>query len=554
MKNANWIVALVVGAAIGFVAGQAVNKGSGSGPSGSVAVGPSDQGKTTKDLPGNYLKEADLPAGTIPSNLTEQQKYAVLMAINDKSCTCGCSNDTIAKCRKNDPTCTTSPKLIDEAVQAARQGKSSHDIIAMLGGGGGAGGANPSAAPKPPSPPPSQVRKVATGDGYAKGAKDAKVTIVEFSDFQCPFCSRVEPTIKQVEDKYGSDVRIVWRNEPLPFHPNAMPAAEAAMAAGAQGKFWQMHDLMYANQKDLGPATYEKWAQQIGLDMSKFKADLASHKYQAAVKADADYAQSVGANGTPNFFIDGRQMVGAQPFDAFSKIIDEEIGKAKELQGKGLKGDALYQAELDANIKSQPAAPAAPQGGAAPNPNERKMVAVGHAPVRGAPNAPVTIVMFSDFQCPFCGRVEPTVKQIEDTYGDKVKIVWKNQPLPFHPNAMPAAKAAMAAYKQGKFWEMHDLIFSNQQAENDATYEKYAQQIGLDMAKWKADKESPDVAAQITADSNEGKSVGANGTPAFFINGVNVVGAQPFDKFKSVIDEELKNGGKKPMMMVKNKG
>jgi protein-disulfide isomerase len=457
MKNLNWIVALIVGAALGFVAGQAINKGSGA--SNAAAVAAADKAKPLAKPP----------------------------------------------------------------------------------------------TPPRPTPPPSQVRKIATGDGsYAKGAKDPKVTIVEFSDFQCPFCSRVEPTIKQIEDKYGNDVRIVWRNEPLPFHPNAMPAAEAAMAAGAQGKFWQMHDLMYANQRELSPASYEKWAQQIGLDMSKFKADLASHKYQAAVKADADYAQSVGANGTPNFFIDGRQLVGAQPFDAFSKIIDEEIGKAKDLQGKGLKGDALYQAEVDANVKSQPAAPAAPQGGAPANPNERKMVAVGHAPVRGSPNAPVTIVMFSDFQCPFCSRVEPTVKQIEDTYGDKVKIVWKNQPLPFHPNAMPAAKAAMAAYKQGKFWEMHDLLFANQQQENDANYEKWAQQIGLDVAKWKADKESPEIAAQITADSDEGKSVGANGTPAFFINGINVVGAQPFDKFKSVIDDELKNPHKGPMMIGKN--
>jgi protein-disulfide isomerase len=310
---------------------------------------------------------------------------------------------------------------------------------------------------------------------------------------------------------------------------------------------------MYANQKDLGGGAYEKWAQQIGLDMSKFKADLASHKYQAAVKADADYAQSVGANGTPNFFIDGRQLVGAQPIDSFSKIIDEEIAKAKQLQGQGLKGDALYQAEVDANIKSQPPPSAAPQGGAPANPNERKVVAVGNAPVRGAANAPVTIVMFSDFQCPFCSRVEPTVKQIEDTYGDKVKIVWKNQPLPFHPNAMPAARAAMAAGKQGKFWEMHDLLFANQKDLNDASYEKWAQQIGLNMSKWKADMNSPEVSAQITADSNEGKAVGANGTPAFFIDGISVVGAQPFEKFKSVIDDELKNGGK-PAQMIAGHG
>ncbi len=527
MKNANWIVALIVGLAIGFVTGQAVNRSGGSS-SGAVAAG--DQGKTPADLPSNYLKEGDLPAGTL-TGLTDNQKYVVLKAINEKPCTCGCTNDTIAKCRKNDPTCTTAPDLIRKAVEMARQGRSSADVEAALGGGN----AHPQ---RPSGPPPSQVRKVAVGDGYAKGPKDAKVTIVEFSDFQCPFCGRVEPTLTQIMAKYGQDVRLVWRNEPLPFHPNALPAAEAAMAAGAQGKFWQMHDLLFANQRDLNDANYEKWAQQIGLDMKRFKADIAAKKYEEKIKADSNYANSVGAMGTPNFFIDGRQLVGAQPFDSFKSIIEQEIAKADALLKKGTAPAALYDALVDENLKSQPAAPApgAPPGS---NPNERKDVAVGSAPVKGPADAPVTIVEFSDFQCPFCSRVEPTIKQIESAYGDKIRFAWKNQPLPFHPNAMPAAKAAMAAYRQGKFWQMHDLLFANQRDLNDANYEKWAQQIGLDMAKFKKDMASPAVADEIAADSKEGQRLGANGTPSFFINGRSVVGAQPFESFKSVIDSEL---------------
>ena len=527
MKNANWIVALIVGLAIGFVTGQAVNRSGGSS-SGAVAAG--DQGKTPADLPSNYLKEGDLPAGTL-TGLTDNQKYVVLKAINEKPCTCGCTNDTIAKCRKNDPTCTTAPDLIRKAVEMARQGRSSADVEAALGGGN----AHPQ---RPSGPPPSQVRKVAVGDGYAKGPKDAKVTIVEFSDFQCPFCGRVEPTLTQIMAKYGQDVRLVWRNEPLPFHPNALPAAEAAMAAGAQGKFWQMHDLLFANQRDLNDANYEKWAQQIGLDMKRFKADIAAKKYEEKIKADSNYANSVGAMGTPNFFIDGRQLVGAQPFDSFKSIIEQEIAKADALLKKGTAPAGLYDALVDENLKSQPAAPApgAPPGS---NPNERKDVAVGSAPVKGPADAPVTIVEFSDFQCPFCSRVEPTIKQIESAYGDKIRFAWKNQPLPFHPNAMPAAKAAMAAYRQGKFWQMHDLLFANQRDLNDANYEKWAQQIGLDMAKFKKDMASPAVADEIAADSKEGQRLGANGTPSFFINGRSVVGAQPFESFKSVIDSEL---------------
>jgi protein-disulfide isomerase len=169
-------------------------------------------------------------------------------------------------------------------------------------------------------------------------------------------------------------------------------------------------------------------------------------------------------------------------------------------------------------------------------------VDIAGSPVKGSPRAPVTIVVFSDFQCPFCGRAEPTVKQLEDEYKDKLKVVWKNQPLPFHPNAMPAAKAAMAANKQGKFWEMHDKLFSNQQALGDAIYAQYAKELGLDMAKFNADLNSPEIAQSIQKDMQEGASLGANGTPTFFINGRQLVGAQPIDQFKQVIDDELKKG------------
>src|SRR5207302_10573050 len=125
------------------------------------------------------------------------------------------------------------------------------------------------AAPPPaqqPAPQPT-ARNVEPGDGPWIGGRNAKVTIVEWSDFQCPFCGRVAPTLKQIRDTYKDDVKIVWRNEPLSFHPNAMPAAKAAMAAHKQGKFWQMHEKMFANQQQLSEEKYEEWAKEIGLDV-----------------------------------------------------------------------------------------------------------------------------------------------------------------------------------------------------------------------------------------------------------------------------------------------
>jgi protein-disulfide isomerase len=152
--------------------------------------------------------------------------------------------------------------------------------------------------------------------------------MIIFSDFQCPFCSRVEPTLKQISDKYGSKIRFVWKNYPLPFHQNAMPAAEAAMAADAQGKFWEMHDKLFANQQSLDRATYEKHATELGLNMDKFKADLDGGKYKAAVNADVQYGNSLGGGmGTPTFFINGRKISGAMPVDSFTAVIDEELKK-----------------------------------------------------------------------------------------------------------------------------------------------------------------------------------------------------------------------------------
>ncbi len=388
------------------------------------------------------------------------------------------------------------------------------------------------------APPPPQARNVDPGDGPALGGKRPKVTIVEWSDFQCPFCSRVEPTLKQITDTYKDDVRIVWRNEPLSFHPNALPAAKAAMAAARQGKFWQMHDLMFAHQGDLSDAKYEEWARQIGVDVARWKKDKESPEVAAQIQKDASYGQSVGADGTPSFFINGRFISGAMPFDSFKTVIDEQIKKADEQLKKGVKHEKLYETLVAENVKSAGSAPAA---AAAAPPEQKFDVAVGSAPVRGPKSAPVTIVMFSDFQCPFCSRVEPTLKQVMDEYKGKVRIAWKNQPLSFHPNAMPAAEAAMAAYEQGndKFWAMHDKLFEKQADLSPALYEQTAKEIGLDLNKWKASVESHAAQASIQSDMSAGSAVGAGGTPTFFINGKKLVGAMPFDSFKQVIDAEL---------------
>ena len=170
--------------------------------------------------------------------------------------------------------------------------------------------------------------KVPINNAPVKGSPNAPVTLVIFSDFQCPFCKRVLPTLGQIEKEYSGKVKMAFRNNPLPFHPNAMPAAKAAMAANEQGKFWQMHDALFANQQDLSEAGILKAAKEAGLDMTKFQKDWKSNKYDAQIQADIDFAKQNGASGTPSFFINGVAVRGAQPFPAFKVVIDKLLGSS----------------------------------------------------------------------------------------------------------------------------------------------------------------------------------------------------------------------------------
>lgn len=412
------------------------------------------------------------------------------------------------------------------------------------GEGGGAGAAAEGADA------PERFRVPVTDQQPSKGARDALITMVVFSEFECPFCSRVKPTVDQLLADYRGKIRLVWRNNPLPFHQNAMPAAEAAMEAFAQGgadKFWAMHDVLFQNQRALSRADLERYAQQIGLDMNRFRQALDSRTHQAKIQADMQVASQIGARGTPGFFINGRQLMGAQPIDAFKTVIDDEIRRAEALRRTGIPAERIY-AELTRNARTQ-AAPAAAPGGnqpaaprRQPDPNAVYRVPVGDSPAKGPADALVTIVEFSEFECPFCSRVGPTLKQIVDTYGRDVRIVFKHNPLPFHQNAMPAAILAVEATQQGgaeKFWALHDILFENQRALGRPELERYAEQIGLNMARVRAALDGSTHRARVEQDQQLARSLGASGTPSFFINGRNLRGAQPFEAFKAVIDEEL---------------
>ncbi len=185
-----------------------------------------------------------------------------------------------------------------------------------------------SAPAKPSGPDPNKKYDIKIGNSFTKGPKDAAVTIVEWSDFQCPFCAQAKDLVHQILDAYPKDVQVVFKNYPLPFHQNAMPAAKAAIAAGKQGKFWEMHDKLFENFKTLSQEKYEEWAKELGLDVAKFKTDMESPETAAQVTAEMKEAGEVGVRGTPSFFINGKQPAG-RSFELYKSIIDEAIKEKK---------------------------------------------------------------------------------------------------------------------------------------------------------------------------------------------------------------------------------
>ena len=185
------------------------------------------------------------------------------------------------------------------------------------------------------TPPPVFRATIATAGAPVRGPATAPVTIVEFSDFHCPYCRRVQPVLSQILAKYGDKVNLVFRDYPVDvLHPQARAASEAARCAAEQGRFWQFHDAMFAIEPDAAPATLDRLATGAGLDVAAFAACRTSGKYKAAVQASNEEGAALGIAGTPTFFINGRILVGAQPIDAFAKIIDEELAGAGAARGK----------------------------------------------------------------------------------------------------------------------------------------------------------------------------------------------------------------------------
>jgi protein-disulfide isomerase len=174
--------------------------------------------------------------------------------------------------------------------------------------------------------PPEQASKIAAADAPSYGPENSPVTVVEFSDFECPYCSMAATAVNELKTKYGDRVRFVFRQFPLDFHKKAHLTAQASLAAHAQGKFWEFHDKVFANQKAIERADLEKYAEEIGLDMDKFKKALDEGTYKAAVDADLALGKEVFVGGTPTMFINGERVQNPSDVPGVSTMIDKALG------------------------------------------------------------------------------------------------------------------------------------------------------------------------------------------------------------------------------------
>ena len=496
---------------------------------------------------------------------------------------------------------------------------------------------------------PPRLAVAATGPSL--GPHDAPVTLVEFADFEDPYCGQLVPTVIALRAKYGDRIRIVFRQFPLDSHAFADKAAQASLCAEAQGKFWAMHDAMFKNQSTLAVNELKKTAAALGMDAAKFDTCIDSGLSAAAVASDRAAAREAGVAEAPVMFINGRALHGALPLGDIAAIVDDELRRAgqsapaaapagtaavlavaagqtlteadvraEKAEGQKLKGlEVIYQqqlhslletglerlvtfdlvdaeaaargvthAEIVAGVKAAPVTDAEvdqfyednkaqiqkakadvlpqirhyleQQG---PRKADDDFIAwlkakykfetklqplridvAATGPADGPENAPVTLVEFSDFQCPYCVIVSPTLKKLKVKYGDKLRIVYRQFPLDIHPWAPKAAEASLCAADQGQFWPLHDAMFTNQKALGVADLKKLAATLELDVEKFNACLDSGKNAGQVENDRLDGVAAGVEGTPGVFINGRFLDGALPIGEFAKIVDDELRRLGK----------
>ncbi|GJM42277.1 MAG: hypothetical protein DHS20C20_25590 [Ardenticatenaceae bacterium] len=393
-------------------------------------------------------------------------------------------------------------------------------------------------------PTPVPISTEPENVAWSAGNPNAPVQIVEFTDYQCPFCQQYAietfPTVFREMIESG---RVFYAIKDLPLdnlHPEAIVAGTAVRCAGEQEAYKEMHDAVFANQAIWGGSgetaainVFTDLAEDIGLDSEALTSCIELGEQRSLVLANQQESLALGVSSTPTFYMNGYPLRGAQPYDVFDGVAglieNDELEATLEAQMR----QAYAQAQAQATQEAQPQTPEQPVD-----------IPIDGAYAVGDPNAPVTIIEYTDFQCPFCSRhYEQTFLQLKDDYIDAglVYYVFKDFPLTqIHPDAVLAANAARCAGDQGAYLEMHGALFAKQDEWNgrsdpEAIFNQFAAEMGLDEAQFGSCLADGTYDTEIYADLDEGYSYGVSGTPAFFLNGYFLSGAQPYGTFVDAI-------------------
>ena len=436
-----------------------------------------------------------------------------------------CASDSATK-----PAAVGPPDCTSRAIQrtltycvspgAARYAVASQDVRALEQ----SGQINPKVFPLPVSTSP------------VDGPDTAAVTLVVFSDLECPACAQAHPQIEALRAAYPDDVRVVFKHLPLSFHKNAKPAARAAMAAHAQGKFWPFVSAAYAAES-LNPARYLAIARSLKLDEQRFLKDMQDASVTRQLSEDAGLVKALNVNATPTIFLNGVPLPGGLDAQELAPVIAQQKALAKAFVDAGVPQQELYWRLVRAQYQPlpEPEPPAPPEAVAT-------YVPVYTSPAKGAlaDDALVTVVAFSDFQCPYCAEANKPLEEALKAYPKRVRLVFKHFPLPFHEQADEAAAVAVVAHQQGKFWAMHDLLFAGQDALDNASIASYAAKAGVKIKDVPTARQDKKVVMAISDDVKLAITAKVNGTPTFFVNGTKLVGGLEVDQWKALFEDEIK--------------
>ena len=425
----------------------------------------------------------------------------------------------------------------------------------------GCGGAerpppSPFAAKDTPPPPPAQepLAPVVGSDAAIPvtaadpswGSPTAPVTLVAFTDFECPYCAHAHRTLEALKRQYGpATLRVVYKHYPLSFHRNALPAAIAAQAvhtAAGSEAFFAYAETLFHNQRGLSAPNLAAWAEEVGIARGTYRDLIAGDPVRYKLEGDLRLAAELGVQGTPHFRVNGAELNGAQPIGAFRDLIERELAATKALASAGAPAADLYRLRVEQNLRDDPPSKPLADSGDREEPDRVHAVPVGDSPVRGPADALVTMVVFSEYQCPFCKRAEQTVEQLVARYPKDLRIVFKHHPLPFHQHALPAAMLAIEARAQqgdAGFWRASSALFEQSPELSAPALTELSRELGLDARKVADAIASERHRAVTERDQELAERLGARGTPTFFINGRKLVGAQPFATFEQAIEQEL---------------